>query len=106
MRIEAQCPCGAPVLDKSDNLPHKAYYIPDQAWEGVIEKLEKAIEAVAMGNHGTEEGKDLVHQALCEGSRHMYQCRRCGRIFVADSKGQLHAYTASAQDTEREILRA
>jgi hypothetical protein len=106
MRIEIQCACGAPLLDKSDHLPHKAHCIPDQEWEQVFESIEEIISQVAAGRRERESALDAVHRALCSAAREMYQCRSCGRMFIPDRDGRLHVYAPQAPEPVQEVLRS
>jgi hypothetical protein len=64
------CACGAQIKDITDNLPDKAYLIPDQAWFALSETSSPV------------DGHALIGRA-----RPVYQCRSCGRLHIGAAPG-------------------
>ncbi|AGU52653.1 hypothetical protein VAPA_2c00900 [Variovorax paradoxus B4] len=71
------CPCGAVVRDNTDYQEHKAYFIPDQLYEGAAERIEAGGEVWAEMRRVT---------------RPMYQCSDCCRLFLSDDAGNLVSF--------------
>ncbi|WP_053230725.1 hypothetical protein [Sandaracinus amylolyticus] len=99
------CPCGAIIVDQTDDLPYRADIIPHQDWEPLWGELHRTLRAlVAATVAGTREewirgtmgpgyplhpsAEDVVSDLLgalrTELTRHAYQCEECGRLLVQD----------------------
>ena len=72
------CPCGYDIHDTSDCLSYKASIIADQDEEELWEILEKAEKPHTDKMDIATEVMRLLH-------RNIYQCPKCGRIFLEDA---------------------
>jgi hypothetical protein len=118
------CTCGDEMAwDVTDNLPNKAYFLPDEdvghaldaLWAGVAEFIEARErgeqEQYLTYNAGVFRNlsvRDLLHQLFLsptvEFGRRMYECEHCGRIMlqaVPDKDDWVYYYPES---TKRGIL--
>lgn len=89
------CPCGNRISDTTDNISHKAYLLPDQDKISYCAALEQIVQAE---NLSMEEKLDQILVRL-QGhylSRCIYQCSRCGRLFVDDTSYNLHSFLPEA----------
>ena len=90
-----QCPCGEQIKDTTDNISYKARYISDQDWLDVLDKIDYCIES-------TEQDRDKLcnefRRFLTEKTRNIYQCTKCGKLFVEDSKGNFKEFIPSEND--------
>ena len=89
------CPCGNRISDTTDNIPHKAYLLPDQDKISYCAALEQIIQAEHLS---VEEKLDQILVRL-QGhylSRCIYQCSCCGRLFVDDTSYNLHSFLPEA----------
>lgn len=72
------CPCGNDIHDTSDCLSYKAGIIADQDEEKLWEILEKAEQPHTEKMNTAVEVMSLLR-------RNIYQCPKCGRIFLEDA---------------------
>ncbi len=101
------CPCGASIVDQTDDLPHKGHLIPDQDWFAIYDSLdEEVIDALVSGRLERSAACNLARETIRRTSRLMYQCRDCGRLFIDDLRGDLQCYVPASEETSREILRS
>lgn len=101
------CHCGATIFDQTDNLPHKAHFIPDQARFATFDALDdKVIDPLAKGELTKEKAHLLARAILSQAARLMWQCAACGRLYVDDCANDLHCYLPAEEGTEKEILRS
>lgn len=122
-----RCLCGHQIIDQTDYLPYKAYFITDEDEEDVFQLTVSAIEKfiLACEQDRLEEVfgqgflevypkdsglKDFLHDTLAAGyfgsSRDLYECEQCGRIWIQsrDKSGQFFPY--KPEEDERGILRS
>jgi hypothetical protein len=95
------CVCGHSMSDITDNLPYKASFLPDEdtnhALDNVMEEVASLIHARERGEQAeylTEQAlflpnptlRDILYHAFShptfEFGRTMYECERCGRIWM------------------------
>lgn len=111
--MKFRCKCGQVVSDTTDDLPYKAYFLPDEeinyALNNVMEKVAAFIEARERG----EQEQYLKEQAIFlreptlknllyhhfspptfEFGRTMYECDECGRMWMKThwDRGELVSY--------------
>ena len=90
MKIE--CECGNLIHDGTDDLPHKAHFIPDQSWNALFDKIDDLIEhrcaTAAQRNAACTKLRTLVGEV----ARQAWQCSSCGRIYADDATRKLNAY--------------
>lgn len=104
--MKMRCECGEIITDQTDNLPYKAHFIPDQEWFGMFDAMDRVITDVAAGRTSTEDAHLAILRAHLAASRHMYQCRKCGRLIVADRQRNMNIYSPTSDADSREILRS
>lgn len=96
------CKCGEVIRDQKDNLPYKGYLFADTGYSEMFERISadvaSFIEARLAGrerewiaryfNKGYPRGKDddivfdIMTGHMVPVERDVYQCPKCGRIFV------------------------
>ena len=104
MKIE--CHCGTLVVDQTDDLPHKAHLIPDQAWNAISDAIDdQVIDALDGGHIDRETAYHQARQIIGRSARMMWQCRSCGRLYLDDQRHQLQCYVPADGETAREVLR-
>ncbi len=117
------CDCGHVVRDQAGDLPYKAQLLPDQAWDAV-EPIHQALAAFA---EAVQEGRrdewiaqhfrevyprDLSHEAVISDYlsgmstwlRRMYQCEKCGTIFIEKELGGSFVRFRPVDEDWQEIL--
>lgn len=104
--MKITCHCGALIIDQTDDLPHKAHVIPDQEWFSVFEAMDQVIKDVVAGRLTADAAQTRFRSILTTAARPVYQCRQCGRLFVANRQNQLRPFAPSEADCDREILRS
>jgi len=80
-----QCECSGVISDSSDNLPYKAYIVPDTLIESFMERAVTLIaEGYGRGVAPDEESRiwDIIAGALSHFSLRSYQCPHCSRILI------------------------
>jgi hypothetical protein len=103
--MKITCHCGALIRDQTDALPHKGHLIPDQEWFPVYDSIDLVIDDVVAGRSDAEAAYTKIRSILGTAARHVYQCKKCGRLFVDDRQHQLHTFAPTSAETCREILR-
>ncbi len=104
--MKITCQCGALITDHADALPHKGHLISDQEWFPVFDGIDSVIDEVAAGRSNAEAACMKIRSMLVTASRNIYQCKRCGRLFVDDRQHQMHTFVPATAETCREILRS
>ena len=103
MKIE--CECGSTIFDGTDDLPHKAHFIPDRRWNALFEAIDDLIEkrcaTATQRNAACTKIRSLVGAA----ARQAWQCSACGRLYVEDVKRDLQCYVPAGADTLRDLFR-
>jgi len=101
------CYCGATIFNQTDDLPQKGHLIPDQEWFATFDAMDdEVIAPLVDGTIDKEKAFNLSRRVISRGSRLMYQCKVCGRLFVEDSQRELHCYLPKDETTSKEILRS
>ena len=119
------CICGNTIVDQSDNLDNKAYFIRDQDYEkseNYTEDIESFINAVKNDNRekwtekyfGSEVYKNLSSSIVIQDiiSRYklkyestIYQCKKCGSIKVEIGTTNIFASFKIEDDQNIDILK-
>ena len=119
------CNCGNTIVDQSDNLDNKAYFIRDQDYEkseNYTEDIESFINAVKNDSRdkwtekyfGTEVYKNLSNSNVIQDiiSRYklkyestLYQCKNCGSIKVEKGTTNIFASFKIEEDQNMDILK-
>ena len=104
--MKINCQCGAVIHNSTDDLPGKAHLIPDQAWCTMWDAIDQVLSAVANGSQTPEvasmKARKIVRNA---GTRFMWQCGACGRLYIDDRRGGLQCFLPATKETDVEILR-
>lgn len=105
--MKISCRCGAIIVDQTDDLPHKAYLIPDQVWSGMWDAIDsEVIDPVADGQLSREGAYRRSRSIIWQPARLMWQCRACGRLYVDDRDRQLVCFAPEGEPTDHEVLRS
>ncbi|WP_428390660.1 hypothetical protein [Lichenicoccus sp.] len=81
------CPCGHVIRDQTDCLPYKARYVADQDYADLDRMTAEQIDNAYWDYH-----------------REMYQCQKCGRLFLEDQHSQqLLAFKPEDHDQVRAL---
>lgn len=104
--VKISCRCGAPIVDQTDNLPHKAHVIPDQEWQAVLDAIDHAVEHSGPGPRAKEEACMAVRTAIVRATRLAWQCRACGRLWMEDQRHEAREFVPALDDAPREIFRS
>lgn len=126
--MKFRCPCDAIIHDQSDNLPHKAWLLPDESAEqfetGASEMISAYFDAVLAGreSHWLSENvseeysklgldrESIIHDLIVRFhirlKRTIYLCDKCGRLFVSHRQTKdLIAYSPDNLPAPTDILR-
>jgi hypothetical protein len=101
------CHCGSTIYDGTDDIPNKARLTPDQGWFAMWDALEEhVIGAVAAGRLAPDAASMKAREIFWEaGSRLMWQCEACGRLYLDGRDGTLQCFVPSTPETEKALLR-
>lgn len=72
-----ECKCGKKIHDNTDYQENKAYIIPDQDMEGMLEELD---------------GSGCPWEITRKYTRHIFQCHECGRIYIKNQNGEFESF--------------
>jgi hypothetical protein len=101
------CHCGAVIVDQTDDSPHKGHLTPDQEWFATYDALDdEVIDPVATGRLGKEAAYHLARRIISRSARLMWQCRACGRLYIAGLAGQFRCFVPEGEPVDREVLRS
>ena len=94
------CTCGAVILDSTDALPHKAHFVPDQAWSVVWDAIDEAIE----GSGSKEAALMSVRRRIGPLFRLAWQCPACGRVYLDDRNGALCEFLPASSRAQKDVF--
>jgi len=104
--VKFDCHCGAAIVDQTDDLPHKAHLIPDQAWFATYDAIDaEVIEPAADGRLSKEAAHQHARRILNRSAKLVWQCRACGRLYVDDTEGRLRSFVPEGNSADRGVLR-
>jgi predicted RNA-binding Zn-ribbon protein involved in translation (DUF1610 family) len=96
------CECGHTIVDQTDDLSYKAYARPDQTSEAFFAAVERLVDATAPSDPSQRDA--LTGPILFpKGTRHMYQCPDCGRVFIGDGE-KLHCFKPEFDGTPKTLF--
>lgn len=123
------CFCGGTIHDITDAEPTKAHFVPDEDYFDMMDEFEslvKMLTNVFKGEGSVEDWQKAVYgekakTLTCEVTpddfaidrlwsifqrytRTLYQCHKCGRLYIEDWKHELHCYQPHDEATLRDIL--
>jgi hypothetical protein len=119
------CLCGYVIVDQTDSLPYKAYFITDEDEESfsqsTVDTIEKFVIAWKQGTLSELFGDKFVEVHLKEGevgdyindviagsyvehSRIIYECKQCGRIWLQSRNKDEQFFPYFPEKEERGIL--
>jgi hypothetical protein len=124
-----RCRCGHTIRDQTDNLPYKAYFVPDEDadadMDAVVAQLEAFMVAREQGRQGAfirerlggawpdDDNAHTIVYILLTGlkmrsGRLIYECESCGRLWIqkhAEYDKNIFASYVPESD-ERGVLRS
>jgi DNA-directed RNA polymerase subunit RPC12/RpoP len=103
--MKIACKCGEIIRDQTDNLPWKGHLIPDQQWDPVLEAIDRIIDETKSGLLQGEAPYMHLREVVGAAAKPVYQCGRCGRIFIFERQEPAHIYWPESESTSKEILR-
>jgi len=100
------CKCGGIIYDQTDFLPNKGYVISDQDWFDLLDAMDRAIEK--LGPTILEKEKACMHirSLMTKLSKPIYQCQKCGCLFVFNEKKELEAYNKTYPFEGNSVLKS
>jgi DNA-directed RNA polymerase subunit RPC12/RpoP len=82
--MQLACTCGNRIHDGTDGLSYKGYVVPDEEYFPMLDGYDVLLDRVA--NRGSVDEEDYMDiRRNCSARRQIYQCSKCGRIFIWDS---------------------
>lgn len=122
-----RCLCGHVIIDQTDALPYKAYFIADEDEENFFQSTVSAIEKFVIswkqgklselfGDKFVEvylkrgEVGDYINDVIAGGhsvsSRTIYECEQCGRMWIQSRNKDEEFFPYLPEKEERGILRS
>ncbi|WP_428380856.1 hypothetical protein [Nevskia ramosa] len=96
---DLKCKCGHIITDGTDNLPYKGEVISDQDWEAVWGAISELRQSSSDTCCDAITGIRIAH------GRDIYECLRCGRLWVECEPGANEFVSFSPDTPVRNILR-
>ncbi|ATL69065.1 hypothetical protein [Nocardia terpenica] len=87
--MKIACVCGGLIVDNTDYVSNKAHLIADQDWDDALDDAA-----------GEWHPDNLARKW----SRLMWQCRRCGRLYVDDPTGTVHRFDPAESTVPHDLL--
>ena len=77
--MKIQCTCGHLIIDQTDGLKNKAYFISDTQWNAFWDAVDHAVE-----KPGTAKQKEaqIMHLRSQKVFRMAWECTNCGKLFL------------------------
>ena len=94
--MKFRCSCGEVLRDQSDRLPHKAHLVADNDFLDLHNRIDQLI---ADG----PDDPDALTRVTLEYWRDLYQCPRCGHLYLAAGEA-LHEFIPAHASTPRDLL--
>lgn len=95
--MKFRCNCGNIIHDTTDFLSYKANFLANQDEEDFDDGMELLLnESLSKEECLNKMWSLYTHYA----SRSMYQCSKCGRIFLEDIEGNLHCFVPEEHDNK------
>lgn len=93
------CECGNRINDTTDMISYKAHMIADQDWFDFLDAICDAVESKEA------DCEKIIHKLYNEtinaAGRVVYQCVKCGRIFMEDREHKLHTFYPEGEADNR-----
>jgi hypothetical protein len=101
--MKFKCECGNVIVDQTDDLSYKAYSYPDQSMEALFAAAERLMQSPAPKTdlEGDRMMDDIVRPI---GQRLMYQCPKCGRIYIQGTRGALYCFAPEDDDVPKDLF--
>jgi hypothetical protein len=114
--MKIDCLCGTAIPDQTDYISYKAHTIPDQDIFDLYDELDTHLKQTMM-LWASESDTAIVEQTLRSVQQQMrstvrqytktlYQCPRCGRLYVENETGSFHVFAPESHTTQASILRS
>lgn len=93
------CNCGHTICDTTDFLSYKADFLASQDEEDFCDGIEFVTmnESLSKEEELNKMMKLYTHYAW----RSMYQCYKCGRVYLEDCEGKLHCFAPEGHNNKR-----
>lgn len=100
--LDFTCDCGeGRFITATDNLPYRAYYIPDQEYDTFSGKVDHAI-ATSGPAPGDKDRACMAwrgHTMLC-----VWQCYACGAVYIEAPDGSHHRFLPASPEVPKQLL--
>lgn len=101
MRFE--CKCGYIIHDTTDYISYKGRVIADQDWFDFYDRIEEAIKS------NQKDKEQVINEFWRDTSgiaNEIYQCPKCGCIFISGKGRELHSFEPNSQVTLNLLISA
>ncbi|NNP71708.1 hypothetical protein A7P53_04395 [Acinetobacter defluvii] len=91
------CTCGHVIRDNTDDLPHKASFIPDKLDYQILDEIQTRIEnykeKLNLGEKVYDDYLfDLISTVDLKFRKDIYECINCGRLWLQTASGNFISY--------------
>src|SRR5262245_41935337 len=100
--MKIRCHCGYEILDVTDAGAQKGHRIPDQEWFATYDALDGLIDEVADGRSSKELAYHRAREIVSRAARLLWQCRKCGRLYIEDLDRELRCFRPEGETLEFE----
>ena len=91
--MKIKCSCENIIIDQTDSLKYKGYVISDTQWNEFWDAIDIEIEKSGEPKKD-KESIQLRRQNLF---KTLWECVKCGKLFVDDENGNLITYSADSK---------
>jgi hypothetical protein len=96
------CVCGGfRFLGSADDRPYAAHFLPEQQWYPFWDAVDAAVES---SGPSAREKADACMALRAWPARSLWQCPRCGALYVEDPQGGTHRFLPESDAVPRELF--
>jgi hypothetical protein len=103
--MKLSCQCGAAIYDGTDDLPHKAHFIPDQLWTKLFDDIDVVVERHCATPAERDAACTKLRALIGAASRTAWQCTACGRLHLDDLSHRVRTFRPDASDTPSDVFK-
>lgn len=89
------CSCENVIIDQTDFLNYKGYFISDQQWFNFWDAIDQAIEDTSKSPKEKEKACMELRQQYP--FKQAWECRQCGKLYLDNSENKLTAYSPDSK---------
>jgi hypothetical protein len=104
--MKISCVCGNRISDSTDFIRYKVRFIADQDWYDVVDASEEPESVITYRGDEPTGTASMARHRLWRWSRTMWQCTRCGHLWLEDHEYEVRGFAPIEPSTPRNLLRS